>query len=146
MGIAVELVDGVVSKLNESTFGTATVERQLLPEVERKGLTPRIIVTLEGKESFELDRGNESIRYKVAVGLSYPTTSVADLDDGLDMIEAIQDWLALKSNRTITTASGSFKLLQPIEMANPFDSAMAQEASLFFSVLTIPYIFYKIRN
>ena len=37
MGIAVNLTDAVTAKLNETTFGTATVERQLSPKVVRKG-------------------------------------------------------------------------------------------------------------
>tara|TARA_R110002020_G_scaffold368536_5_gene580367 strand:- start:4533 stop:4973 length:441 start_codon:yes stop_codon:yes gene_type:complete len=145
MGVAVDLLDGIVTKLNETSFGTATSQRALLPEIERKGLTPQINVWLEGKESFELDRSSESLKYMVAVGLSYPTTSIADLDSGLDMIESIHDWLARRDNREIVTASGSFRLLPPVEMSSPFDSAMAQEAALFFSVLNINYHFTKTR-
>lgn len=146
MGVATDLLDGVVAKLGETTFGKATIERSLLPEVERKGLTPRIIVALQGKESFELDRGNECLKYTVAIGLNYPITSTQELDDGLDMIEAIQDWLSLRTNRAITTASGTFTQLMPVSMENPFDAPMAQEASVFFSVITLPYLFHKVRN
>ncbi len=145
MGAAVNLLDGVVAKLNETTFGTATVERTLLPEIERKGLTPTITVWLEGKESFELDRSSESIKYMVTIGLSYPTKSSADLDSGIDMMESIHDWLARRDNREIVTASGSFKLLHPVEMANPFDSVMAQEGALFFSTLNVNYHFTQTR-
>lgn len=145
MGVATDLLDGVVTKLGETTFGTATVERSLLPEVDKKGLSPRIIVALEGKQSFELDRSSESLKYSVYVGLSYPINSTDELDDGIDMIEDIQDWLARRDNREIVTPSGSFKLLHPVELDVPFDTAMAQEAAIFFSVLTIKYHFTKTR-
>tara|TARA_R100001463_G_scaffold2401_4_gene10148 strand:+ start:636 stop:1076 length:441 start_codon:yes stop_codon:yes gene_type:complete len=146
MGVALDLVDGVAAKLSETPFGTATVVRALLPEVTKKGLTPTILVALTGKESFELDRANESIKYKVAVGLNFPITNDSQLDEGMDMIEAIQDWISLYSNRKIVTASGTFSLLQPVEMEAPFDSGMVQEASIFFSVINLTYTFYKDRT
>lgn len=146
MGVALDLIDGIATKLNETTFGTATVVRSLLPEVTKKGLTPTILVALEGKESFELDRANENIKYKVAIGLNYPITDDAQLDDGINMIEDIQDWISLSANRSLVTASGTFKLLQPIVMEAPFDSSMLQEAAVFFSVLQLDYTFYKDRT
>ncbi len=146
MGVALDLVDGVTAKLNETSFGTSTVVRALLPEITKKGLTPTILVALTGKESFELDRANESIKYKVAVGLNYPITDDSQLDDGMNMIEDIQDWICLRENRKIVTPSGTFSLLQPVEMEAPFDSSMVQEASIFFSVINLTYTFYKDRT
>lgn len=146
MGVAIDLVDGVTAKLNETSFGTANVVRSLLPEVTKKGLTPTILVAIQGKESFELDRANESIKYKVAVGLNYPITNDTQLDEGMDMIEDIQDWLCLRDNRKIVTSSGTFSLLQPVEMEAPFDSGMVQDAAIFFSVINLTYTFYKDRT
>jgi len=146
MGVAVDLLDGIVAKLNETTFGTAVVSRSFLPEVERRGLTPRIIVTLAGKESFELDRGSEAITYKVDIGLTYPTTSEAEIDDCFDMIESIQDWLCRRDNKNFSTATNTFKLNLPVVMTAPFDRAMQQEASVFFTTLSLNYIYYKNRT
>ena len=74
MGVAVDLLDGIVAKLNETSFGTATVSRGFIIEVARKGMSnPEISVCLDSKESFEIDRGNECLKYTVAVGLHYPT-------------------------------------------------------------------------
>ncbi len=79
MGIAVEVTEAVTAKLNETTFGTAVVTRQLNPQVIRKGLTPQIIVALQGKTSVEQDRSNEWMQYSIGIGLSYPINAVADL-------------------------------------------------------------------
>jgi hypothetical protein len=147
MGVAVDLLDGVVAKLNETTFGTATVSRGFIIEVARKGMSnPEISVCLDSKDSFEIDRGNECLKYTVAVGLHYPTTSDADLDLGMDMLESIQDWLSLRSNRAIVTSSGTFKLHHPVAMEAPLDAAMAREMNCYYSVITLPYLFYKVRT
>jgi hypothetical protein len=147
MGVAVDLLDGVVAKLNETTFGSATVSRGFIIEVARKGLsTPEISVCLDSKESFEIDRGNECLKYTVAVGLHYPTTSDADLDLGMDMLEDIQDWLSDRSNRAIVTSSGTFKLHHPVALEAPLDATMAREMNCYYSVITLPYLFYKVRN
>jgi hypothetical protein len=146
MGIAVEVTEAVTAKLNETTFGTAVVTRQLNPQVIRKGLTPQIIVALQGKTSVEQDRSNEWIQYSIGIGLSYPINSVADLDLGLNMCEDIQDWMSLKSNRIITITSGSICLVPPFTMESPFDPTQVDEANVMFSITNFNYRFFKNRT
>jgi hypothetical protein len=146
MGAAVQLLDAVVAKLDESSFGTITFSRRLLPEITKEDLTPTGVVALQTKESFEQDRANEMVQYTVVVGLNYPTTSTDDLETALDLMEDINDWLALRANSTLTTASGKFKLLHPVLLEQPFDATQAKEANVFFSVLTLKYLFYKSRS
>ena len=146
MGVAVSLTDAVTAKLNETTFGTAVITRQLNPKVTRKGLTPQIIVALQGKSSVEQDRSNEWIQYGIGIALSYPINAVADLDDGLDMAEAIQDWISLTSNRNLTTAEGSFCLVPPFTMEAPFNPDQVEEAGVMFSISNFNYRFFKNRT
>ena len=146
MGIAVNLTDAVTAKLNETTFGTATVERQLSPKVTRKALVPQIIVALQSKVSVEQDRSNEWIEYTVGVGLSYPISAESDLDAGLNMAEDIQDWLSLKANRQLIIAEGSLCLVPPFTMENVFDPEQVDDAGVMFCVSNFNYRFYKNRT
>jgi len=146
MGVAVNLTDAIVAKLNETAFGTAVVERQLNPKVTRRGLTPLIIVALQGKTSEEQDRSNEWLQYQIGIGLNYPINSVTDLDDGLNMAEDIQDWISLKSNRSITTVDGTFCLVPPFEMGNLFDPDQVDEANTMFCISNFNYRFFKNRT
>lgn len=146
MSYAVSILDGVVAKLNETTFGTATVERQILPRVERKGLTPKIIVALQGIASEEQDRSADYMSYTVGVGLSYPVSTDADYEAALDMTEAIQDWLSRVDNRQITTAEANYCLVPPFEMDGLFDPASVNEAGVMFTLSNFNYRTIKNRR
>ncbi len=147
MGVGLSLLDGVVSKLGETSFGTATVERQILPEVRKKNLDdPLIVVAMQGKEGIELDRNNTYISYTVGVGLSYPVSAVSDHALGLDMVEDVQDWLLEVDNRKITTASGTFCLVPPFDMEGLFDTTMLKEGGVMFFITNFNYRFFKNRN
>lgn len=139
MSFSVAILDGVVAKLSETTFGTATVERQILPRVERKGLTPKIIVALQGVESAEQDRSADYMSYTVGVGLSYPVSTDADYEAALDMTEAIQDWLSRVDNRQITTAEANYCLVPPFEMDGLFDPTSVNEAGVMFTLTNFNY-------
>jgi hypothetical protein len=139
MSFSVAVLDGVVAKLSETTFGTATVERQILPRVERKGLTPKIIVALQGVESAEQDRSADYMSYTVGVGLSYPVSTDADYEAALDMTEAIQDWLSRVDNRQITTAEANYCLVPPFEMDGLFDPTSVNEAGVMFTLTNFNY-------
>lgn len=146
MGAAVQLLDAIVSKLQESTFGTTTFSRELLPEVGKSGLEPNGLVVLQMKENFEQDRHHEMVQYTVGVGLNYPMTTSDDLETALDQMEDIQDWLTSRANKDLVTASGTFKHLHPALLEVPFDSTLAKEGAVFFSVLTLKYLLYKNRS
>jgi len=146
MGVAVNLLDAVVAKLQETTFGTATVERTLIPKVVRKDMGQLIQVALQGKQSIEQNRTGDWIEYRVGVGLSYPLNSVADHEDGLNMAEDIQDWMLSLDNRRITTVDGSFCLVPPFEMDNVFNPDQANEAGVMFCISNFKYRFYKDRT
>jgi hypothetical protein len=146
MGVAVNLTDAIKAKLEETTFGTATVERQLVPKVARKDLGQLIIVALQGKASVEQDRGGEWIEYRIGIGLSYPTNSIADQESGLNMAEDIQDWISLKANRLITTVDGEFCLVPPFDMDNVFDPEQVNAAGVMFCISNFNYRFYKDRT
>jgi hypothetical protein len=147
MSFAISILDGVVAKLNESTFGSATVERQILPRVERKGLsTPRIIVALQAVASEEQDRSNDYMQYTVGVGLSYPVAEEADYELAIDMMESIQDWLCLMANRQITTAEATYCLVPPFEMDGLFDPTTVNEAGIMFTLTNFNYRTTKNRS
>jgi len=146
MGAAVQLLDAVVDKLNESSFGTITFVRRLLPEIVRTDMTPTGVISLQTKESFEHSRNHENVEYTVILCLHYPTTDTDDLETALDYVEDIQDWLGLKANTHLDTASGEMKLHAPILLEQPFDATQAKEANVFFSVLTLKYLYYKSRS
>jgi len=146
MGKAVDLCDAVADKLRETSFGTATVTRQLVPEVYKKGLNPSIIVALQGKTSVEQDRSNEFIEYRIGAGLHYPVYQESDHDLAINMAEDIQDWLSLKANRHLVTGDGTFCLVPPFEMEALFDPAQVREAGVMFFVTNFNYRFYQSRN
>ena len=146
MGVAVNLLDAVAAKLNETTFGSATVERALIPKAVRKELGQLIQVCLQGKTSIEQDRTGDWIEDRVGCGLSYPLGSVADQEDGLNMAEDIQDWMLQTANRRITTVDGEFCLVPPFEMDNVFNPDQANEAGVMFCITNFNYRFYKDRT
>ncbi len=147
MSYAVSILDGVVAKLGETTFGTATVERHILPRIDKKGLSaPLIIVALQSVDSEEQDRSADYMSYKVGVGLSYPIKSDADYESALDMAEEIQDWLSSTDNRHITTAEANFCLVPPFEMDGLFDPTTVNEAGIMFTLTNFNYRTIKNRR
>jgi len=147
MSYAVSILDGVAAKLGETTFGTATIERQILPRVDKKGLTePLIIVALQSVESAEQDRSADYMSYTVGVGLSYPVKSDADYESALNMAEAIQDWLSRVDNRQIATAEATFCLVPPFEMDGLFDPTTVNEAGIMFTLTNFNYRTIKNRR
>ncbi len=146
MGVAVNLTDAVTAKLQATTFGSATVERQLSPKLTRKEMGQKIIVCLQGKSSVEQDRTGDWIEYRIGVGLSYPLNSVADQEAGLNMAEDIQDWLLGMANRRLTTSDGEFCLVPPFDMDTVFDPEQANETGVMFCITNFNYRFYKDRT
>jgi hypothetical protein len=147
MSYAVSILDGVVAKLNETTFGSATVERQILPRVEKRTLSvPKIIVALQGIESAEQDRSADYMSYTVGVGLSYPVSSDADYESALAMTEDIQDWISRTDNRNISTAEADFCLVPPFEMDGLFDPTTVNEAGIMFTLNNFNYRTIKNRR
>jgi len=147
MSYAVSILDGVVAKLNETTFGSATVERQILPRVEKRTLSvPKIIVALQGIESADQDRSADYMSYTVGVGLSYPVSSDADYESALAMTEDIQDWISRTDNRNISTAEADFCLVPPFEMDGLFDPTTVNEAGIMFTLNNFNYRTIKNRR
>lgn len=147
MSYAVSILDGVVAKLNETTFGSATVERQILPRVEKRTLSvPKIIVALQGIESAEQDRSADYMSYTVGVGLSYPVSSDADYESALAMTEDVQDWISRTDNRNISTAEADFCLVPPFEMDGLFDPTTVNEAGIMFTLNNFNYRTIKNRR
>lgn len=145
MGFAVQTLDAIVAKLQETSFGTATVERQLLPEVEKKDLTPKFIVMLETKTSSELDRTSEAGVYTIGVGYHHPLRE-STIEAALDAVEDMQDWLSQRDNRVLSTPSGNISLILPFTMETPFDPNLVKEGGVFFSITTFTYRFCKNRS
>lgn len=146
MGIGVNLTDAVVAKLQETSFGTATVERQLVPKITLEGLTNRIIVAFQGMTSLEQDRGGDWIEYRIGVGLTYPIKDLSDQEDAINMAEDIQDWLLLRDNKNLTTVDGTFCLVPPFDMDVLFDPDQVNAANVMFCVTNFNYRFYKNRT
>ncbi len=146
MGVGVNLTDAVVAKLQESTFGTATVERQLVPKLTLEGLDLRIIVALQGMTSVEQDRGGDWIEYRIGVGLTYPVTEIAHQEAAVNMAEDIQDWLLRQANKNITTVDGKFTLVPPFDMDVIFDPEQVNSANVMFCITNFNYRFYKNRT
>jgi len=146
MGVGVNLTDAVVAKLQETTFGTATVERQLVPKLTLEGLDLRIIVALQGMTSLEQDRGGDWIEYRVGVGLTFPVSQVSHQEDAINMAEDIQDWLLLRDNKNLTTVDGTFTLVPPFDMEVIFDPEQVNQANVMFCITNFNYRFYKNRT
>ena len=147
MSYAVSILDGVVAKLNETTFGAATVERQIVPRVSRESLsTPKIIVALQAVESAEQDRSADYMSYQVGVGLSYPVSEEADYELALNLNESIQDWLSNVANRSIVTGEATFCLVPPFEMDGLFDPTTVNEAGVMFTLTNFNYRTIKDRS
>ncbi len=147
MGAANDLLAAVAAKLGETSFGSATVEVQLLPEVRKKNLTdPLIVVALQGKTLVELCRGADYVSYQIGVALNFPVTGESQHADGVDMVEDIHDWISASDNRKLTTGSGDFCLVPPLEMEGVFDPTAAREAGFMLFVTNFNYRFFKSRN
>ncbi len=146
MSAGVNLADAVVAKLQETSFGTATVERQIVPKLLREDLGLRIIVCLQGMTSVEQDRGGDWIDYRIGVGLTYPVSSIADQEAGVNMAEDIQDWLLLRSNKNLTTSNGKYTLVPPFDMETLFDQDQVDSAGVMFCITNFNYRFYKNRT
>ena len=146
MSIALEILDAVTNKLEETSFGSATVERRILPETDKKGLEPTIIVTLQSKEIQKFDRSKEDILYGVGVGLHYPVDQTADSDLALAMAEDIQNWLSSTDNSILTIPSGCAAFKMPYEMEAVYDIQMLREANIFFTVTDFTYYVQRTRT
>ena len=145
--VAVQVLDAVTDKLKETSFGSASVERHIFPEIERKGLTPLIIVALHNKSNKEFDRSREMVTYTVAVALHYPVSpATASLEDAVAMVENIQDFLSAVPNHRLTTPSGDICLSLPYEMESMFNGDMLRETNVFFSVTEFEYNFSRLRT
>lgn len=140
MGLSVDLLDAVTASINASGITDIDATRDLLPEITKENLDgPKVFIALQSKESFEEDRRYISYKQSVGVGMTYPLNSSGDLALGLDMIEEIQDWLLKLDNRKMVTNSGTFSLLPPVMLDVPYDTELAKDAELFYSVLTVTY-------
>jgi hypothetical protein len=140
--IAVQIVDAVKAKLEETTFGTCVIERHILPEVEKSTdlkANPKIIVTVQGKEIREFDRVNELLDYSIGVALHHPCSEASDYDTAIELCEGIQNHLADPNNMQLTIASGEVSLVLPYEMDAIYDIQMLREANIFFSVTDFTY-------
>ncbi len=140
--LAIQILDAVKAKLEETTFGTCVIERHVLPEVEKSSdlrANPKIIVTIQGKEIREFDRVNETLDYSIGVALHYPCTSEGDYDTAIKLCEDIQNHLANPNNMQLTITNGMACLLMPYEMEAVYDIQMLREANVFFSVTDFTY-------
>lgn len=145
--VAVQVLDAVADKLRETSFGSATVERHIFPEIEKKGLNPTIIVALNNKSNKEFDRSREMVTYSVAVALHYPVTpATASLEEAVALVEDIQDFLSSVPNHSLNTASGAICLQLPYEMESMFNGDMLRETNIFFSVTEFEYNFSRLRT
>lgn len=150
MGIAKDILDGIVTKLGTAGLTDVDIERQLVPQEYKSRLSQRkIVVAWNGKESNELDRSNESLLYKVALGIYYPVTGVQDSakqDLVINFMEEVQDFLAAKANREITLTSGSARLILPFSTDQIYDPAEVKQTGNFFSVMNYNYRYFKGRS
>ena len=146
MSAGVNLTDAVVAKLQEGSFGSATIERQLIPKLTREDLDLRIIVVLQGMTSVEQDRGGDWIQYRIGVGLTYPVNAVEDHEAGINMAEAIQDWLLQRDNKNLSTVNGTYTLVPPYDMETLYDADQVDAAGVMFCVTNFNYRFYKDRT
>lgn len=147
MGVANQLLAAVVVKLDETSFGTATVSKQLMPDVTKTGLSvPQIIVALQAIESLEHDRSRELVKYTVAIGVSYPVKTEAQKELALDMVEDVQNWLTQVANRRLTLAAGTACITVPFAMESVLDPEMYREAGIYFSHTNFTYLFHKNRS
>ncbi len=147
MGAANALMNSIVSKLDETSFGSATSLVQIVPDQRKLQLSdPAIVIAMQGKDVVDLARGSEHVQYKVGVALYYPVASIADHASGLDMAEDIQDWLSQADNRTLTSAYGNFCLVPPFEMDGIFDPTAVREGGVMIFITNFKYRFFKNRN
>jgi hypothetical protein len=146
MGVAVELLDGIVTMISSSPdFSSIDVNRQLLPDIEKKDLATSVIVTLQNKSSMEVSRSNEMVSYIVGIGFYYPCTTIADYETALDLLETLHDWILDRDNRNITLSGGVACLNMPWEMSSPFDPSLLNEANTYFAITEFTYTFTKSR-
>ncbi len=140
--LAVQILDAVKAKLEETTFGDCVIERHILPEVEKSTSlksSPKIIVTAQGKEIREFDRVNELLDYSIGVALHFPCVAEADYDTALGLCEDIQNHLANPNNMKLSITNGEACLVMPYEMDAVYDIQMLREANIFFSVTDFTY-------
>ncbi len=139
--LAVQILDAVKAKLEETTFGDCIVERHILPEVEKsKDITvPKIIVTLQGKEVREFDRVNELLDFELGVALFFKCSSEADYDTAIGIVEDIQNHLSNPNNNTLTITNGEACFVMPYNIESVYDIQMLREANVFFSVTDFTY-------
>lgn len=139
--LAVQILDAVKAKLEETTFGDCIVERHILPEVEKsKDITvPKIIVTLQGKEVREFDRVNELLDFELGVALFFKCSSETDYDTAIGIVEDIQNHLSNPNNNTLTITNGEACFVMPYNIESVYDIQMLREANVFFSVTDFTY-------
>ena len=149
--VAKEILNAVVALIETGGFTDVDIERQLVPRQPKNKLTrPLIAVCWNGKEGKEVDRVNEFLEYKVAVGIYYPVTSVMNAgqqDLVIDFVESVQDFIADRDNRELTLASqGTAELQLPFDTDQIFDPEEVRQTGCFFSVMNFNYYYYKGRS
>jgi hypothetical protein len=147
MSIAVNFLDGLAEHLQTQFFGTVEVERQIVPDVVKTTTTiPKIIVALQGLESMNVSRTVEEMKYTAGIGVSYPTTGVADYDLALGLNEEVQMWLSARANHSFTTIDGKFNYFPPFIMESVVDPEMIRSASIFFAHTNFTYSYTQLRR
>lgn len=152
MGVAIDITDAVVTLLEGETFAVAAdVERALVPYVVKTDLTqPLIQVCWVGKASHEYDRHNEALFYTVAVGIHQPlsdTENATQQDTAINLVEEVHDYLAFKSNRSLSLAGGGEAKLQlPFTTEQIYNPDEVRQTGNFFTVANFKYRYYKGRS
>ncbi len=140
MSLSVEILDAVKASLESNpSLSSYTVERQIMPDIDRAGLGNTIIVTLNGISSLEQSRATTHNAYDVGVGIYRPCTSAADYESALGDVEEIQNWLINRANQVLAIPSGQACIRLPFEMSTPFDVSMLKEANVYFSITDFTY-------
>lgn len=147
MSISVEILDAVKASLeSNAALSSYTIERQIMPDIDRANLGATIIVTLNGISSAEQSRSTTLNVYDVGVGIYKPCTAIADYESALGDVEEIQNWLTNVSNQVLTIPSGQACIKLPFEMATPFDVSMLKEANVYFSITDFSYTHHLSRR
>jgi hypothetical protein len=147
MSVSVEILDAVTASLVSNTNLSAyTIERQIMPDIDKKDLGNTIIVTLNGILSEQHSRATSHLVYDVGVGLYTPCTAITDYESAMGDVEEIQNWLTRVDNLTLSTPSGTACARLPFEMSTPFDAAMLKEANVYFCITDLSYTFQQSRR
>ncbi len=145
MSTGLEIADAVAALINAGTF-SVTFEpavRQNLPVIKKENLNKtRVTCSFSAKVSDELDRVLESVQYTVGVAVAATGTRQ---DEAFTLVEEIQNWLGLRSNRQLTTPSGPVSLLLPFTVDPIFDARLLREEAVFLSVSLFNYLFEQPR-